>query len=41
MKYSIAPSALACLFGDLLEEVFAEKTRFASGIRSREMRDDY
>lgn len=33
MKYSIAPSALAYLFGDLLEEVFAEKTRLASGVK--------
>ena len=31
MKYSIAPSALAYLFGDLLEEVFGKKSRFASG----------
>lgn len=31
MKYSIAPSALAYLFGDLLEDVFGKKSRFASG----------
>lgn len=33
MKYSIAPSALAYLFGDLFEDVFAEKTRLASGVK--------